>query len=100
MAAIPDEISRIVPGSGTGVGGGGGGGGGPPEQICLVGSQPPDGIGGGKIGGKPPGPKRGELRGPWGSNPEASRLNSADSKLPGNGICLAAPPAENGSSND
>src|SRR5256885_16375449 len=97
MPARPDEISRILPGSGTGVGGGGGGGGGvgPGEHCCLVESQPPDGSGGGKIPGKPkplPGAKSGEAGAPCGSNAASSRLNSADSKLPGNGICLAVPP--------
>src|SRR5204863_3103641 len=95
MPARPEEISRIVPGSGTGVGGGRGGGGcSPGEQISLVGSHPPDGIGGrpdgiggGKMAGKPPPPpglKSGEPGGPCGSNGTSSRLNSADSKLPGN----------------
>ena len=118
MPARPVEISRIVPGSGTGVGGGRDGGGGcsPGEQISLVGSHPPDvigggpdgiggrpdGIGGGKMAGKPPpppGPKSGEPGGPCGSNGTSSRLNSADSKLPGNENRLAAPLASKGSSN-
>src|SRR5256885_14523047 len=110
MPARPEEVSRIVPGSGTGVGGGRGGGGcSPGEHISLVGSHPPDdtggrpdGIGGGKMAGKPPPPpglKSGEPGGPCGSNGTSSRLNSADSKLPGNENRLAEPLASKGSSN-